>query len=107
MGYIAAHGHSGTLGWSPARWPNLVAFGQPMPVERGQRASSVRLACTTRGHHFRARRGAGLNSAAEGYWWRGLWLVHPHGSGYKPLHGDLEEVAGEGVCNIPCYEILN
>jgi hypothetical protein len=45
----------------------------------------------------RGQRGVGLNSAAEGYRWRGIRLIHPHGSGYKPLHWDLEEAAGGGV----------
>jgi hypothetical protein len=55
-------------------------------------------AVTTSERSQRVRRDIGLNSAhIEGHRQRGPRLVHPHGSGYQPLHGDLEEVAIKGV----------
>jgi hypothetical protein len=54
-GLTAAHGHSSTLGRGPTRWPNPVAFGHPMPVERGPCTASACSVHTAHGHHSRAQ----------------------------------------------------
>jgi hypothetical protein len=56
VGYALAHGHSGTLGWGPAAWPNLAACGQPTPVgAQPELFQGSRSTLTARGH--RAGRG--------------------------------------------------
>jgi hypothetical protein len=78
-GFIAAHGHSGLLGRSPASLAMAVAFGQPTVHGRVQSTASAWSPRWARSVHAAWR---GVLWHGGGYHGQGLHLDHPHGSSY-------------------------
>jgi hypothetical protein len=96
-GQTAAHGHSGSLGRGPARWPKTVAFDSPCQWSTAKAHPERALRIGTRSPRLGSKHGAVHNGMIERHEQQGLLQSHPRYSGCMLLHQDLDEVARKVV----------